>query len=479
MADTVTASTLKHAVIVCSAGAAAFVLGYAVLDNIPAVAGVAATSAGIGAVVAMAIALFGVARRIGGQSRKMAIALRGMSLGLCVFDGHERLLFCNKRYADIYRLPDKLTRRGTTLSKILDFRAANGTFLRDPAEFRRQLLDDMRQLKAVSMEVKTPDGRLVSIRNQGIPGGGWVGSHEDITERREAELERETLQAQARHRAAIEAAITAFRSHIDEQLRAATEGARAMRAIATTLFANSGRTATGANTAVSASHEASANVETASVATDELASSIVEIARQLTVTTDIVRGAVDETRGASAQIAGLAEAAQKIGDVIQLINDIAAQTNLLALNATIEAARAGEAGKGFAVVASEFKSLAVQTAQATEDISSLIDTVQKATGGAVGAIGRIATRMQDIDSCATIVAAAVEEQSAATSEISHNVAGAADGAKSIGSTLDDVVGAASKTSAAAESVLAAAQAVEAAAGELRDEVAGFLRRVAA
>jgi len=479
MADTATASNLKHAVIVCSAGAATFVLGYAVLINMPAVAGVAASFAGIGAVLAMAVVLLGLAAHIRAQNRKMSIALRGMSLGLCVFDGHERLLFCNRRYADIYRLPDGLTRRGTTLSKILDFRAANGSFLRDPAEFRRQLLDDMRQLKAVSMEVKTPDGRLVSIRNQGIPGGGWVGSHEDITERREAELERETLQAQARHRAAIEAAITAFRSRIDEQLSAATEGARAMRAIATTLFANSGRTATGANTAVSASHEASANVETASIATDELASSIVEIARQLTVTTDIVRGAVDETRGASAQIAGLAEAARKIGDVVKLIRAIAEQTNLLALNATIEAARAGEAGKGFAVVASEVKSLAVQTAQATEDISSLIDTVQKATGGAVGAIGRIATRMQDIDSCATIVAAAVEEQSAATSEISHNVAGAADGAKSIGSTLDDVVGAASKTSAAAENVLAAAQAVEAAAGELRDEVAGFLRRVAA
>jgi len=479
MADTANAPTLKHTIIVCGAGAASFVIGYFVFGNVPALADSAAITAGIGAGLAMAIALFGLAAHIRTQNRKMAVALRGMSLGLCVFDGQERLLFCNKRYSDIYRLPAELGRRGTTLSEILRYRAANGTFLRDPTEFRRQLLDDMRQLKAVSMEVETPDGRLVSIRNQGILGGGWVGSHEDITERRAAELERETLQAQSRRRAAIEAAIASFRSRIDEQLRAATEGARTMRATATTLFANSRRTSTGAHTAVSASHEASANVETASVASDELASSIVEIARQLTVTTDIVRGAVDETRGASSQIAGLAEAARKIGDVVKLIRAIAEQTNLLALNATIEAARAGEAGKGFAVVASEVKSLAVQTAQATEDISTLIDTVQKATGGAVGAIGRIATRMEEIDSCATIVAAAVEEQSAATSEISQNVAGAADGAKSIGSMLDDVVGAASKTSAAAENVLSAAQSVEAAAGELRDEVAGFLRRVAA
>ena len=115
------------------------------------------------------------------------------------------------------------------------------------------------------------------------------------------------------------------------------------------------------------------------------------------MTTDVVRSAVDEAQGTNRQIAALAQAAQKIGDVIKLIHAIAGQTNLLALNATIEAARAGEAGKGFAVVASEVKSLAVQTAQATENISKLIMAVQTATTGAVGAIGRIANRMQEID----------------------------------------------------------------------------------
>lgn len=478
MAAIATAPTFKRLVLVGASGAAALAGGYLALNNFFA-AGSALTLAAAGVATAMAAVLFGLSAHIRAQNRKMAVALRGMSLGLCVFDGRERLVYCNKRYADLYRLPDKLTRPGATLSEILAYRAANGSFMLDPSKFRLQLIEDMRQLKTTNAEVKTPDGRLLQISNQGLPGGGWVGSHEDITERREAALERESLQAQARHRAAIDAAIAAFRSRIDEQLRAASDGARTMRATATTLFANSGRTSAGANTAVSASHEASANVQTAAIASDELASSIVEIARQLTVTTDIVRGAVDETRGASSQIGGLAEAAQKIGDVVKLIRAIAEQTNLLALNATIEAARAGEAGKGFAVVASEVKSLAVQTAQATEDISTLIGSVQKATAGAVGAIGRIAGRMQEIDSCATIVAAAIEEQSAATSEISQNVAGAASGARSVGTTLDDVVGAATKTSAAAESVLTAAQAVETAASELRDEVAGFLRRVAA
>jgi methyl-accepting chemotaxis protein len=220
-------------------------------------------------------------------------------------------------------------------------------------------------------------------------------------------------------------------------------------------------------------------VETAAVAADELTGSIGEIGRQLGLTTDIVRAAVNEAQGTNEQIAALAQAAQKIGDVIKLIRTIAGQTNLLALNATIEAARAGEAGKGFAVVASEVKSLAVQTAKATEDISQLIMSVQGATSSAVAAIGRIAGRMQEIDRYATAVSSAVEEQSAATAEISQNVASAAQGAKSVVSVLGEVAGAATDTRESAESVLAASQAVETAAAELRREVENFLTGVAA
>ena len=229
---------------------------------------------------------------------------------------------------------------------------------------------------------------------------------------------------------------------------------------------------------MSASNEASINVETAAIAADELSSSIAEIGRQLNLTTDVVRSAVGEAQDTNAQIAALAQAAQKIGDVIKLIHTIAGQTNLLALNATIEAARAGEAGKGFAVVASEVKSLAVQTAKATEDISKLIKSVQSATGGAVAAIGRISGRMQEIDSHASAVSAAVEQQSAATSEISQNVTGAAEGAKTVVTVLTEVASAATETRASVESVLTASQAVEAAAAELRREVEDFLAKVA-
>ena len=210
-----------------------------------------------------------------------------------------------------------------------------------------------------------------------------------------------------------------------------------------------------------------------------MSGSINEIGRQLAKTTEIVRAAVGEAHGTNHQITALAQAAQKIGDVIKLIRAIAGQTNLLALNATIEAARAGEAGKGFAVVASEVKSLAVQTAKATEDISRLIMAVQTATSSAVSAIGRISGRMQEIDSCATAVSAAVEEQSAVTGEISQNVASASDGARVVVTVLGEVSGAAAQTRQSAENVLTASQAVEAAAAELRQEVEGFLSRVAA
>ena len=141
----------------------------------------------------------------------------------------------------------------------------------------------------------------------------------------------------------------------------------------------------------------------------------------------MVRVSVNEAETTNEQIAGLAEAAQKIGDVVKLIRDIAGQTNLLALNATIEAARAGEAGRGFAVVASEVKSLAVQTAKATEEIAAQILAVQGSTTGAVEAIRSIAGRMQEISSYTSAVAASVEQQNAATGEISQNVAGAAQG----------------------------------------------------
>ncbi|MGH6663716.1 MAG: methyl-accepting chemotaxis protein, partial [Pseudolabrys sp.] len=386
---------------------------------------------------------------------------------------------CNQRYKEPYNLPDDVVKPGRTLADLLEFRIANDSFAREPNQYRHELVSAMAAGKTTHTEVKSASGRIVSVINRPMAGGGWVATHEDISERRDAERERASMQEQQQRRAAIEQAIAAFRQRVEDHLSTVADGAIAMRSTATTLLASSGETSQRAEGAVTTSNEASTNVDTAAVAADELASSIEEISRQLAKTTMIVRSAVEEAQGTNRQIAALSQAAQKIGDVVKLIRTIAGQTNLLALNATIEAARAGEAGKGFAVVASEVKSLAVQTAKATEDISKLIGAVQTSTGGAVDAIGRIASRMQEIDNYATAVAAAVHEQSTATAEISQNVTSAAGGAKLVVSVLGDVSGAASETRESAQSVLTASQAVETAAAELRREVEGFLARVAA
>ena len=192
----------------------------------------------------------------------------------------------------------------------------------------------------------------------------------------------------------------------------------------------------------------------------------------------MLRVASAEANTTNQEIAALADASQKIGDVVALIRNIAGQTNLLALNATIEAARAGEAGRGFAVVASEVKSLAVQTAKATEDISRLIVAVQGSTSSAVEAIHRITERMQEIDRNATSVAASVEQQSSATSEISNNVASAAEGTNGVVAVLNQLAAAAIDTRKTAETVLGVSNTVGNAVSDLRSEVEQFLSKVA-
>ena len=433
---------------------------------------------GIGAWAATATALVR-ARRLRAQNADMRVALDNMSQGLCMFDRNERLVICNARYRQMYKLPEASTKLGTSLAELLEYRAAAGTFASSVADYRAALIASLAEGRTTTREVTSADGAVTSVVNRPMKGGGWVATHEDITERRAAERERLGLQQQQTRRATVEQAILSFRKRVEQHLRTVADGAMAMRTTAGTLLSSSDHTAKSAEGAVDASNEASTNVETAAFAADELASSIGEIGRQLALTASIVRAAVGEAQDTNARIAALAQAAEKIGDVIKLIRAIAGQTNLLALNATIEAARAGEAGKGFAVVAAEVKSLAVQTAKATEDISSLIKSVQGATGGAVDAIGRIAARMQEIDSCATAVSSSVHQQSAATAEISQNVTGAAGGAKLVVSVLADVAGAAGETRRSAERVLTASEAVEAAAAELSREVEGFLARVAA
>ena len=200
-----------------------------------------------------------------------------------------------------------------------------------------------------------------------------------------------------------------------------------MKSTATALSATSSETTAHTAGAVRTSNDAFGGVESAAAAADELSKSIAEINRQLVSAGEVVRAATAEAQSTNEIIAGLAQAAQKIDDVVKLIQSVAGQTNLLALNATIEAARAGAAGKGFAVVASEVKALAVQTAKATDDIAAQIAAVQSSTQSAVRAIGSITGRMEEIRQFTAAIAGSVEQQNAATGEISNNVAAAAAG----------------------------------------------------
>ncbi|MFZ0694336.1 MAG: globin-coupled sensor protein [Alphaproteobacteria bacterium] len=228
-----------------------------------------------------------------------------------------------------------------------------------------------------------------------------------------------------------------------------------------------------------ASEEASSNVQTVAAAAEELSSSIGEISRQVQESTKITSGAVEEVTHTNRTVQSLAEAAQKIGDVVNLINDIAGQTNLLALNATIEAARAGEAGKGFAVVASEVKSLANQTAKATEEIAAQISSMQSATTASVEAIKGIGTTIGRVSEIATSIASAVEEQGAATQEIARNVQQAAAGTSEVSSNIAGVAEAASETAKTSTQVQEASEALAQQAEVLRVEVDKFFTRVKA
>ena len=232
-------------------------------------------------------------------------------------------------------------------------------------------------------------------------------------------------------------------------------------------------------TVAAAAEEASANVQTVAAAAEELAASIAEITRQVGESARIAGRAADDATRTDAIVRALAEGAQKIGDVVGLISSIAGQTNLLALNATIEAARAGDAGKGFAVVASEVKSLAQQTARATEDIGRQIGQIQSATREAVDAIGAIATTIGEVNHIAAAIAAAMEQQGAATQEIARNVQQAAAGTQSVGANVAGVSQGATETGSAAAQVLSASSELSEQAEQLSTEVNGFIADVKA
>ncbi|RXG88892.1 methyl-accepting chemotaxis protein [Bradyrhizobium zhanjiangense] len=285
--------------------------------------------------------------------------------------------------------------------------------------------------------------------------------------------------AKAERAARMEAKIAEFESTVRSALDNLAQSANSMQSTAQSMSNTADQSNALVNAVASAAEETSVNVQTVSAGTEQLSSSIAEISRQVVTSAEIAKKAVDEAGATDTTVQSLADSASRISVVVDLIQTIASQTNLLALNATIEAARAGEAGRGFAVVASEVKSLASQTARATEEIRTQIASMQEITTSAVGAIQGIGRIIGEINDVTTTIAAAVEQQGAATREIARNIQHAAGGTSEVSSNIVGVSTASAEAGAAASEVLGASDALRREADMLRGEIDAFLNNMRA
>ena len=299
------------------------------------------------------------------------------------------------------------------------------------------------------------------------------------TERlRQQQAENDQHQAE-RRKADMNRLADQFESEVGQIINLVSTAAGQLEASSSTLSQTADTVEQISQQASHASNEATANVHSVAAASEELSSSVGEISRQVSASARIAGEAVDQAQKTDSRISQLSQAAARIGDVVDLIQSIAGQTNLLALNATIEAARAGEAGRGFAVVAAEVKSLAEQTAKATDEISQQISDIQSATQDSVSAIKEIGATIARISEISSTIASAVEEQGAATQEISRNVQRAAQGTSQVASNISDVQRGASETGGASSQVLSAAQSLSGESNRLKREVAKFMDTVRA
>jgi methyl-accepting chemotaxis protein len=341
------------------------------------------------------------------------------------------------------------------------------------------ITDVMRRLSKNDLNVEVPGtGRNDEIGQMANAVLVFRGNMIE-TERLRSEQTANDQRLAAQRKTEMHTLANQFQTAIGNIVDTVSTASRGLESAASTLSKTAETTQQLSTNVAGASKEASANVNSVASASEELAGSVAEIARQVHESSKIADEAVKQAQKTDARIAELSQAAGRIGDVVKLITAIAEQTNLLALNATIEAARAGEAGKGFAVVAQEVKALAAQTAKATDEIGAQIAGMQTATQESVSAIKEIGGTIGRISEIAAAIAAAVEEQGAATQEISRNVQQAAQGTAQVATNITDVNRGASETGTASTQVLSSAQSLSTESNHLKVEVEKFLTTIRA
>jgi methyl-accepting chemotaxis protein len=343
---------------------------------------------------------------------------------------------------------------------------ANGDEVGDAARAASTFRDNLVRLEKMEAEHKQAEARLAAERKT-------VEERDAIEKKSAAERE------EAARKAAMRKLADEFEAAVGTIIETVSSASTELEAAAGTLTKTADNTQQLAGIVASASEEASSNVQSVASATEEMTASVGEISRQVQSSSEIASEAVKQATKTDSRIGDLSKAAARIGDVVKLITAIAEQTNLLALNATIEAARAGEAGKGFAVVAQEVKALAAQTAKATDEIGTQITGMQTATQESVVAIKEIGGTIGRISEIASTIAAAVEEQGAATQEIARNVGEAAKGTGRVANNITDVNRGAGETGSAAGQVLTSAQSLSRESSRLKSEVSKFLNTVRA